>query len=110
MLRSVKASAQINQQLVSCLRVALEQRTLELPVASRFAETVAGEEGEEDTPTARKLTLPEKAVYLESDALPVSYTHLDVYKRQELRNRGRVVDESRGRRKCGCDAQYGRML
>ena len=71
MLRSVKASAQINQQLVSCLRVALEQRTLELPVASRFAETVAGEEGEEDTPTARKLTLPEKAVYLESDALQI---------------------------------------
>lgn len=35
LLRSVKASAQINQQMVSCLRVALEQRSIEIPISSR---------------------------------------------------------------------------
>lgn len=35
LLRSVKANVQINQQLVSCLRIALEQRSIEMPVSSR---------------------------------------------------------------------------
>lgn len=35
LLRSVKANVQINQQLVSSLRIALEQRSIEMPVSSR---------------------------------------------------------------------------
>lgn len=35
LLRGVMANAQINQQLASCLRVALEQHTLDLPISGR---------------------------------------------------------------------------
>lgn len=74
MLRSVKANSQINQQLVSCLRVALEQRSIELPISSRFAnsEVEQEEESDEDAPKKmRKLTAQEKSIYLETDALQV---------------------------------------
>jgi hypothetical protein len=40
-------------------------------VASRFAELATDEESEDDMAKERKLTLPEKAVYLESDALQI---------------------------------------
>lgn len=39
-------------------------------MASRFAET-ADEESEEDASKARRLTLQEKAIYLEGDALQI---------------------------------------
>ena len=38
---------------------------------SRYAEAVPEDDGEEDTPRQRKLTLPEKAVFLEGDALQI---------------------------------------
>ena len=40
-------------------------------MASRFAELATDEESEDDMAKERKLTLPEKAVYLESDALQI---------------------------------------
>ena len=73
LLRSVIASAQINQQLVSCLRIALEQHTIELPISSRFMDTSMEEDSEdtEDAPKQKKLTMQEKAIYLETDALQI---------------------------------------
>lgn len=71
-LRSVKASAQINQQMVSCLRVALEQRSLELPVSARYAETeIEDVEADDGALKSRRLTMQEKAIYLETDALQI---------------------------------------
>lgn len=71
-LRSVKASAQINQQMVSCLRVALEQRTLELPVSARYAEGgVEAEPDSDDTGKPKRMTLQERAIHLEADALQI---------------------------------------
>ena len=71
LLRSVKANPQVNQQLVSSLRVALEQRSLELPVNSRNAEATGDEDEGEDSSRKRKLTMQEKAIFLESDALQI---------------------------------------
>lgn len=73
MLRSVKANAQVNQQLASCLRVALEQRALELPVSSRSISDgkLRMEEDEAEEAKSRALTMQEKAVYLETDALQI---------------------------------------
>ena len=70
-LRSVKASAQVNQQLVSCLRVALEQRSIELPISARHADSSIEDDGDEETTKKRKLTLQEKVIYLEGDALQI---------------------------------------
>lgn len=72
-LRSVKASAQVNQQLASSLRVALEQRALELPVSSRAVLDgklrLEDDESEDEKP--RAFTMQEKAIYLEADALQI---------------------------------------
>lgn len=72
-LRSVKATAQVNQQLASCLRIALEQRALEMPVNSRTIQN--GQQYMEDEETEdvkpRPLTSQEKAIYLETDALQI---------------------------------------
>lgn len=73
LLRSVKASVGINQQLVSCLRVALEQRSIEIPITSRLIQDgrIQGESDDEtdDAPAKPKaLTAQEKAIYLEADA------------------------------------------
>lgn len=67
-LRSVIGNTQVNQQLVSCLRVALEQRSIEIPVSSRFivGGKVVLDEGDEEQ--SRQLTTQEKAIYLEADA------------------------------------------
>ena len=76
LLRSVKAFAQVNQQLVSCLRVALEQRSIAIPVSSRTVQagiTVEpDDDGDEEEPKrAKPLTAQEKAIFLEADALQI---------------------------------------
>ena len=43
-----------------------------MPVSSRYADSVTDEESESDeAPKKRKLTMQEKAIYLESDALQI---------------------------------------
>lgn len=74
LLRSVKANAQINQQMASALRVVLEQRSIEFPISSR---AIVGntlpqpEEDAEEPAKSRTLTMQEKAIYLETDALQI---------------------------------------
>lgn len=79
-LRSVKANVQINQQLVSCLRIALEQRSIELPVSSRNVHdgyVVQNDDDSEEAPAKRKaLTAQEKAIFLEADALQIEMGNL----------------------------------
>ena len=71
MLRSIKANSQINQELVSCLRVAVEQRSIEIPVNSRHAENTVEDDESEEGAKKRKLTMQEKAIFLEADALQI---------------------------------------
>lgn len=69
LLRSFRANMGLNQELVTALRVSLEQRTLTMPVDSRTVDT-----GEvELTSFLRK---EEQAIYLEADALQVEMGNL----------------------------------
>lgn len=42
-----------------------------MPVNSRYAEVASEEDSEEETSKTKKLTLQEKAIFLESDALQI---------------------------------------
>lgn len=61
MLYGFKANMQLNQELVTCLRVALEQKTLCLPLESRSI----------DDDDFSSMKMEEKAIYIEADALQV---------------------------------------
>lgn len=62
MLHPFRAVQQLNQRLYTNLRVALEQRKIELPVSSRIIQSAESEDG-------NKMMMEEKAIYLETDAL-----------------------------------------
>lgn len=66
LLYSFKANVVLNQQLTSCLRVAIEQKTVALPIEAH----AAGATGDEDS-GGRALSMEEKAIYIEADALQV---------------------------------------
>lgn len=69
MLHSFKANLQLNQELVTALRVALEQKTLTLPIDSRTLES-------EGIGSVTPLRKEEKAIYIETDALQVEMGNL----------------------------------
>ena len=73
-LRSVKANQGINQAMATGLRVALEQRKLELPVSSRNIINGKlmmsnGDDESEDATSLKTLSMAEQAVFIETDAL-----------------------------------------
>ena len=59
----------LNQELITALRVSLEQKTLTIPIDSR---TVDIEDAERTTPLRKE----EKAIYIEADALQVEMGNL----------------------------------
>jgi len=63
-LHPFRAVQTLNQRLYTNLRVALEKRTIELPVSSRV---IQSSEAEKDS--KKSMSMEEKAVYLETDAL-----------------------------------------
>ena len=69
MLQSFKATMNLNQELITALRVSLEQKTLTIPIDSR---TVDIEDAERTTPLRKE----EKAIYIEADALQVEMGNL----------------------------------
>lgn len=69
MLHSFKANMQLNQELVSALRVSLEQKTLMIPVDSRIIESEAEDGGS-------GIKKEERAIYIEADALQVEMGNL----------------------------------
>lgn len=74
LLRAVLGNTQVNQQLVSCLRVALEQRSIEIPISSRSivgGKLPQDDEDEDSGNKVRTLTAQEKAIFLEADALQI---------------------------------------
>lgn len=82
MLRSVKGNMTVNGQLATTLRVALEQRSIEMPVSSRSISssgviTEYTDDGEESG-RSRTLTMQEKAIFLEADALQVEMGNIIV--------------------------------
>ena len=74
-LRPVIANAMVNQQMISATTVALEQESLELPVNSRQIlgnKLVQGDDDSEETEeTGHRLTMEEKAIFVETDALQI---------------------------------------
>lgn len=70
MLLGFKATPELNMQLVSKLRVAMEQKTVQLPVASSDIDSIMIEADDNEEGT-RRLSLEESAIYIEVDALQV---------------------------------------
>lgn len=72
-LRSIKATPVYNQQLVSALRVALEQHTIALPINSRnvLSGDLRSEVGEDGEELSKDKTNEELSVYIEADAAQV---------------------------------------
>ena len=72
LLRPVVANNTVNQMLVSATTVALEQGSLELPIPSRLILGNRIAQSDDDAAeSGRKLTLQEKAIFLEADALQI---------------------------------------
>ena len=73
LLHPVMANNTINQQMVSCLTVALEQGSIELPVTSRLliGNVLATRDSDGESEVKRKFSLVEKAVFIETDALQI---------------------------------------
>ena len=62
----------INQQMVNMTTIALEQESLQLPVNSRYIVNNKLAESDDDAEGAgRKLTVAEKAIFVEADALQI---------------------------------------
>ena len=64
-LHPFRAVQALNQRLYTNLRVALEKRSIELPVSSSILRSMEARSGED----GKKLTKEEKAVFIEADAL-----------------------------------------
>ena len=69
LLHPVIASVSVNQQLVTSLAVALEQRSIELPIESRHIMHQASYDDESDD--VRQYTKEESAIFIEADALQI---------------------------------------
>lgn len=71
-LYGFKATPVLNVQLVSTLRVALEQKTVAFPVPSNDVDDVmVSAEDDDESDKIIHLTMEENAIYLEADALQV---------------------------------------
>ena len=64
-LHPFRAVQALNQRLYSNLRVALEKKSIELPIPSSMLRAIESKSGEE----SKHYTMEEKAVFLEADAL-----------------------------------------
>ena len=62
----------LNQQMVSTLTISLEQESIQLPINSRYIinNKIAVRDDDEDG-EGRKLTMPERAIFIEADALQI---------------------------------------
>lgn len=69
MLYSFKANVQLNQELVSRLRVAIEQKTLSIPIDSRTIEDYILEDGS-------NMKKEDLGIFLEVDALQIELSNL----------------------------------
>ena len=72
LLKKFIANNLLNQQMVNCTVIALEQESIQLPISSRYIinNKIAERDGESEG-TGKKLTVAEKAIFLEADALQI---------------------------------------
>lgn len=72
LLKLFMANNLLNAQMVSCLTIALTNQSIELPINSRYIinNKIAERDGE-TSDSGRKLTMPEKAIFVEADALQI---------------------------------------
>ena len=71
LLYAFKATPVLNVQLVSTLRVALEQKTVAFPLPSSDIDDVMISDEDDDDEKTTRMTMEESAIYLEADALQV---------------------------------------
>lgn len=71
LLRPCVADNTVNQQIVTTLTIALERGSLELPIASRLIVGNTIRRESDDDGSSHKLTMQEKAVFIETDALQI---------------------------------------
>lgn len=74
LLRSFKATANLNQRLANNTRVALEKRLVEFPISSRLlrdAAFMAETDDDDETLDVINISHEEKAIFIEADALQV---------------------------------------
>lgn len=72
LLKKFVANNLLNQQMVNCTVIALEQESIQLPISSRYIinNKIAERDGETEG-TGKKLTVAEKAIFVEADALQI---------------------------------------
>lgn len=72
LLRRFIATNLLNQQMVNYTVIALEQESIQFPISSRYIinNKIAERDGESEG-TGKKLTVAEKAIFLEADALQI---------------------------------------
>ena len=72
LLRKFIANNLLNQQMVNCTVIALEQESIQFPISSRYIinNKIAERDGESEG-AGRKLTVAEKAIFVEADALQI---------------------------------------
>ena len=63
----------LNNQMVSALTIALETQSIELPINSRYiiGNKIADRDDSDDNNTTKTLTMQEKAIFVEADALQI---------------------------------------
>ena len=72
LLRRFIATNLLNQQMVNCTVIALEQGSIQFPISSRYIinNKIADRDGDSEG-AGRKLTVAEKAIFVEADALQI---------------------------------------
>ncbi len=70
-LREIIASQEYNKRLTSSILIALERKTIALPINSRYIYDGVIEDGEDDNKPKKKMRMEEVAIYKEADALQV---------------------------------------
>lgn len=72
LIHPIRAVNAVNQRIYTNLRVCLEQQSIELPISSRTMQIVESEKGD----GAKKLSMEEKAVFIETDALQYEMSNI----------------------------------
>ena len=72
LLKRFVANNLLNQQMVNCTVIALEQESIQFPINSRYIinNKIAERDGDSEG-TGRRLTVAEKAIFVEADALQI---------------------------------------
>lgn len=71
MLHPFRGNNVLNQEMVKALRVALEQKTIEIPVNSRLAGLEQEDPNDPDSVVRKQMPMEVEAIFIEADALQI---------------------------------------